>query len=125
MLTRGRAFALGVVLMLAGCVGPGGSTGDLEAVESCLIGGPPRDAPDGREVFNLTHEVLERLPVLSQVFQEEGHTVEVDCQEGRGVFQALRDEGADAVVLEEPTGHNAFLQHEGKTLHVRLWSQVD
>lgn len=124
MLTGVRALALGAIIVLAGCLGPGLAEPEAGEIQSCQLGGPPRDAPEHREVFNLTEDLLDRLPVLSQLFEEEGHTVTVECQEGARIFEVLRDEGADVVVRDHATGHNAFLRYDGTTLHVTLWARL-
>lgn len=120
MLRARGAFYLGVLLLAAGCVSFG-TRDPVAEPETCLLTAPPWDPPPAhREAFNVTDAHLERFPVLATLFASEGGVVTIDCPEGRNLFQALRDEGADVVLLDQATGHNAYLTRGGTTLHVTL-----
>lgn len=124
MLTGPRVLAVGAVLSVAGCVGPGELLADDPEPAACLLEGAPLEAPEHREAFNLTADHRERFPVLLSLFEDAAHVARIECTEGTTVLQDLQSEGADVKFLDQASGHNVYLTYGRTTLHVSLTSRT-
>ncbi len=128
MLSSGRTSVLLVVVLLigplAGCMDAGEEpvAGTPSSEDACSLGGPPRQAASGEEVFELTDEHLAQHPVLEEVFEQEGHTVSVACDEGTLMLHHLANEGAPVRFSESEVdqGHRLLASHDTVTLQITL-----